>query len=145
MEKTNKPARVEDKVGKNQYLLYLLTVVKATGIAILLTLVLIFLSAVVLLMSGIDDSASAYIVETIRIVSVAFAGILCGRAVPKLGWLSGMAAGLCYLLVTVIVGLISYGTVGSWSKLLIDIAVCAITGLGAGVIGINSIKKKIAY
>ncbi|MBE5817912.1 MAG: TIGR04086 family membrane protein [Clostridiales bacterium] len=142
MDKTNKPAKVEEKAGKNEYLLYLLTIAKATGIAIVLTLVLILISAVVLLMSGIDDSASAYIVEAIRIVSIAFAGILCGRSVPKLGWLSGMAAGLLYLLVTVVVGLISYGSIGTGGKLLIDLAVCAVTGLSAGVIGINSAKKK---
>lgn len=142
MEKTNKPARVEEKVSKNEYILYLLTVAKATLIAIVLTLILIFISAVVLLLSGIDDSASIYIVESIRIISIAFAGILCGRSVPKLGWLSGMASGLFYLLVTVIVGLISFGSVGTGTKLLLDMLVCAVTGLLAGVIGINSAKKK---
>ena len=142
MEKTNKPARAEENAVRNEYLLYLITVVKATLIAIVLTLILIFISAVVLLLSGIDDSASIYIVESIRIVSIAFAGILCGRSVPKLGWLSGMAAGLCYLLVTVIVGLICYGSVGTGGKLLLDMAVCAVTGIGAGIIGINSVKKK---
>ncbi len=129
--------------GRNEYLSAGLTVLKASGLAVLLTVVLFLLTALVLLLAEIDDEAVPVIVQVIRILSIAFAGILCGRSVNKMGWLCGILSGITYVLITMLVGLLFYDSFAFDSVFIMDTAVGAVAGFIAGVIGINSKKKSV--
>ena len=57
----------EDKIN---YTKYALTILKASVFAVLLTVVLFLLAALVLLISGVDDEVVPLIVQVVRIVSI---------------------------------------------------------------------------
>lgn len=145
MENLNKLKKSENlqemSLGK-MYLKYGLTVLKASVLAVLLTVVLLLIGAVVLLISGIDDAASPYIVQAVRIVSICLAGFICGKTVSKMGWLAGIASGLCYVLITVVLGLIFFGSVNVDGDLLLDLISAIVIGFASGIVGINTSKKK---
>lgn len=145
MERANKLKKSEesgDMTLGGMYVKYALTVLKASVLAVIVTVVLLLIAAVVLLLTGIDDSASPYIVQAVRIVAVCLAGFICGKTVPKMGWLAGTAAGLGYVLITVVLGLIFFGTIGVDGALLCDVIIAAVAGLASGIVGINTSKKK---
>ncbi len=125
-----------------EYLRYGLTVLKAAVAAVLISVLLLLLSALILLVCGVDDSATVYIVQAVRILSICFAGLVCGRSVPKMGWLAGIAAGLCYMLITVLSGLVFFGTPGEDGGLVADVIVAAVAGFASGVAGINTARKR---
>lgn len=119
-----------------------LTVVKAAAFAVLTTVLLLVLSAVILLLTGVDDSASGYVVQVVRILSVCAAGLICGKTVPKMGWLAGAAAGLVYVLMTMLVGLLFYGAPELGGELLADVIIALVCGFVSGVVGINTKRKR---
>lgn len=121
---------------------YALTILKASALAILLTVVLFLLASLVLLLAGIDDDAVPIIVQTVRIVSIGFAGIICGRKAPRMGWLAGIVAGIVYVIFTVLIGLLFYDSFSLDNILLMDVIVGAVAGFIAGVIGINTKKAR---
>lgn len=121
---------------------YAFTILKASALAVLLTVVLFLLASLVLLLAGIDDDAAPIIVQTVRIVSIGFAGIICGRNAPRMGWLAGIIAGIVYVIFTVLIGLMFYDSFSFDNILLMDIIVGAIAGFIAGVIGINTKKTR---
>lgn len=145
-ERVNKLKRSEERSDDTSlsgiYLKYGLTVLKATALAIIMTVVLLLISAVILLVTGIDDNASPYIVQVVRIVCICVAGLICGNNVPKMGWLAGMAAGMCYVLITVLSGIVFFGGTNIDSELLFDVVTALIAGLISGVVGINTSKRK---
>lgn len=147
MERVNKLKKSDDSrepTLRSMYLRCFLTVLKASALAVIVTVVLLLISAVVLLLTGVDDSASPYIVQVVRIACICLAGLICGKTVPKMGWLAGMSAGLCYVLITIVLGLIFFGTIGFNSELLSDVIIAVATGLLSGIVGINTSKKKKA-
>ena len=131
----------EHNEDKFDYLKYALTIIKASVLAVLLTVVLFLLSALVLLLSGVDDSAVPIIVQVVRIVSIGFAGIICGRSAPRMGWLAGIISGIVYVILTVLVGLLFYDSFSFDRILLIDVITAAVAGFISGIIGINTKKK----
>lgn len=133
----------EKTLGK-MYLKYGLTILKASSLAIIITVVLLLISAVILLLTGIDDSVSPYIVQVVRIASICVSGLICGKTVSKMGWLAGMASGMCYVLITIILGLVFFGEVSFDAELLLDVVIALIAGLTSGIVGINTAKKKNA-
>lgn len=142
LNKLNKSDNIHELSLGRLYLKYGLTVLKASVLAVLLTVVLLLISAVVLLIGGIDDAASPYIVQAVRIVSICLAGFICGNTVSKMGWLAGIASGLCYVLITVVLGLIFFGSINVDGDLLSDVISAVIAGFASGIIGINTSKKK---
>ncbi len=146
IEKTNKVKGTDD-ISRDvslsrMYIKYGLIVLKASALAIIITVVLLLISAVVLLLTGIDDGVSPYIVQVIRIASICIAGLICGKTVSKMGWLAGMASGLCYVLITILMGLIFFGGVSFDGDLLCNVIIALIAGLASGIAGINTAKKK---
>lgn len=127
--------------NKQDYLKYALTILKASALAILLTVILFLLSALVLLVSGVDDGVVPIIVQVVRIVSIGFAGIICGRNVPHMGWLAGIIAGIVYVIFTVLIGLLFYDSFSFDKILLVDVITGGVAGFIAGVIGINTKKR----
>lgn len=121
---------------------YALAILKASALAVLLTVVLFLLASLVLLLAGIDDDAVPIIVQTVRIVSIGFAGIICGRKAPRMGWLAGIIVGIVYVIFTVLIGLLFYDSFSLDNILLMDVIVGAIAGFIAGVIGINTKKAR---
>ena len=128
----------EDKIN---YTKYALTILKASVFAVLLTVVLFLLAALVLLISGVDDEVVPLIVQVVRIVSIGCAGIICGRNAPKMGWLAGIIAGIVYVILTVLIGLLFFDNFSFDKILLMDVVTGGIAGFISGIIGINTKKR----
>ncbi len=128
--------------NKSDKLKYVLTIVKASVMAVLLTVILFLLAALVLMISGVDDECVPIVVSVIRIVSICFAGIICGRSVNKMGWLAGIIAGIVYVVFTIIIGFLFYDTFSLNNILIVDVISGGIAGFISGMIGINSKKSK---
>lgn len=131
----------ESREDKTDYVKYGLTILKASAFAVLLTVVLFLLSALVLLVTGIDDEVVPIIVQVVRIVSIGFAGIICGRNAPRMGWLAGIIAGIVYVIITILIGLLFYDSFAFDKILLMDVVTGGVAGFIAGVIGINTKKR----
>lgn len=128
--------------GKSEYIKYALTILKASVMAVLLTVVLFLLSALVLMVSGVDDECVPIVVQVVRIVSICFAGIICGRSVNKMGWLAGIIAGVVYVVFTILIGFLFYDTFSFSNILIVDVVSGGIAGFISGVIGINTRRKQ---
>ena len=128
----------EDKIN---YMKYALTILKASVFAVLLTVVLFLLAALVLLISGVDDEVVPLIVQVVRFVSIGCAGIICGRNAPKMGWLAGIIAGIVYVILTVLLGLLFFDNFSFDKILLMDVVTGGIAGFISGIIGINTKKR----
>ncbi len=131
----------ESNDEKTDYAKFALTILKASMFAVLLTVVLFLLASLVLLLTGVDDEVVPIVVQVVRIVSIGFAGIICGRNAPRMGWLAGIIAGIVYVIFTVLVGLLFYDSFAFDNILLMDVIVGAIAGFISGVIGINTKKR----
>lgn len=135
-EKTCKEEKKE-----NIWLKMAFTVLKTSLLAVAVTIVLFFITALVLYVTGVDDGVVPVAVTVIRILSVAFAGFLCGRFSEKSGWLAGMLSGFMYVVWSVLIGLLFFKGFEFDNILIADVITSIIAGAVSGIIGIN-IKKK---
>lgn len=109
------------------------------GVVISLLCFIIF--AVVINSSNVQESSIPPTVQTIKIISVAIAGLLASFAANSRGWLKGGIAGLIYiLLVLVITSIVSSESV-SFSAILNDAFMAFVAGAIGGIIGVT-LKSK---
>lgn len=101
------------------------------------------------------NSAGVYyftrLLGSIALFSVAAGGIMSGRVVRNLGWLHGGLVGFCYGLAFILPALIAGPLALSFMDLTGRLGIFTLTGLTAGVIGVNlpartgSKKEKPSY
>ncbi len=139
--KRNDSASNDKKFDKSFWVSYGLTILKATLFAVILSVLLLLLTSVIMLFANIDDSAIDIFVHAARLISICFAGIICGRSVLKFGWIAGLLSGILYELIALLTGLIFYDTGLLASCVAIDFITAAGVGLIAGIIGINTRKR----
>lgn len=109
------------------------------GIVISLLCFIVF--AIVINSSNVQDSIIPPTVQTIRIVSVAVAGLLAAVATGSKGWLKGGVSGLVYIvLVLIITSIVSSESV-AFSTVLNDVLMAFIAGAIGGIIGVT-LKNK---
>ena len=125
---------------------YLLEMFKALVIALIFSLVLILISALIVTFANVDGIAIIIINQVIRGISILFACLLVFK-LPKNGWIRGIVFGILYTLITFVVfSLMDEGGFSFGISLLNDIAFGSVTGLISGIISVNFVKrKKIAW
>jgi len=133
-----------EKEGKSSGLpggTLLLCVCKGALAAFAVSLVGVFLFALVLGWFRVPESAIGVVNQTLRIVSVIAGAYTALRGAPQRGWLKGLLSGLLYAALTYTVFSFIDGSWYFGLPLLYDALTAAGAGAAAGILLVNLRKK----
>ena len=117
-----------------------LDIVKTVVIAVLISMVMVLIFALIVKATDLNDTAIMYVNQGIKIVSVLLGCLIGFHRGGKGGWLKGLISGLLYVVTSFLVfaaisGDFSVGSIKWW-----DVLIGAVVGLGCGIIAVN-VKK----
>ena len=119
---------------------YVLDIVKTVVVAILISMVLVLVFALIVKATDIGEDAIAYVNQGIKIVSVLIGCLIGFHRGGRGGWLKGLISGLLYVVTSFLVFSLISGEV-SFDKLSwVDVLTGTAAGLICGVIAVN-VKK----
>jgi len=133
---------MKTKKVKKQNKSYSLEMFKAVIIALIISLVLILISAAIIYFTNIPTSAIPIINQIIRGIAILITAILVFR-LPSNGWIRGIIFGVLYTIITFVVfSLMAPEGFNFGLSLLNDIAFGAVMGLICGILCVNLRKNK---
>lgn len=118
-----------------------LCIFKGDAIAIIFSIIVLTIFAILLTYTNIPESTITPVVLTITGVSILIGSTISTRKIKKNGLLYGGAVGLIYILLLYVASSISISGFSLSSGSFIMLAVGAITGMIGGIIGVNLNKK----
>lgn len=134
MRKSRKAAvRQED----NSLLRESAIILKGAVFAVIITLTCIIIFAFVMKLATLQESVIKPVVQVVRIISIAAGGAYAARLGDAKGWLKGAGAGIFYVVIVSIAGLIGGGGLSLDRILISDTVMAVIVGAVGGAIGIN--------
>lgn len=111
-------------------------IIKSVIVAVIISLALILLAALLIKVCNIPTSAIPIINQAIKALSVLVACMVCLKT-PQNGWLKGIAVGLAYIIIASVIFSLLDGAF-DWSlKILNDVAIGSVTGALSGIIAAN--------
>lgn len=125
---------IQDKKGN-----IIFEIVKASIIALLITLVLVLVAALIMTFVEMGDLAKDIINQVIRGGSILAAAILSFKE-KKLGWLKGLISGLVFVILSFVVYSLIGGSFVFGLPLVVDLGTGIVMGIISGIIAVN-IKK----
>ena len=126
-----------EKVGDNEFVQNLKRIIKGDIIAIIITLILLFIFAVVLTYTSVPESTINPVIIVISAVSILVGSSISTLKIKKKGLINGFFVGLIYILAIYIIASIT-GT-GFMLNIAATIMVVAsvLAGMLGGIIGVN--------
>lgn len=118
----------------------LTTVLKGTMISILLTLILLFIFAVVLTYTNISESTIPAVIIVITAISLLMGSSIANRKIRKNGLINGAIIGVIYLLIIYIISSIISGTFGMNFRSILMVFIGILFGILGGIVGVNTKK-----
>lgn len=118
-----------------------LCIFKGDAIAIIFSIIVLTIFAILLTYTNIPESTITPVVLTITGVSILIGSTISTRKIKKNGLLYGGTVGLIYIILLYITSSISISGFSLSSGSFIMLAVGAITGMIGGIIGVNLNKK----
>ena len=118
----------------------ILDIIKTVVIAVLISMVLVLVFALIVKATDLDESAIGYVNQGIKIVSVLAATLIGFKKGSKAGWLKGLIAGLLYVVTSFLVFAAISGNFSVGSLTWVDVLTGAVVGLICGIIAVN-VKK----
>ena len=115
----------------------LITIMKGTLISIILTLVLLFILAIVLTYTKVSENMIPAAIIVITAISLLTGSTIANKKMKKNGILNGGIIGVIYLLTIYIVSSAISGSFSLGLKSIIMVVVGMIFGIIGGVIGVN--------
>ena len=125
--------REKVKVSKGGYIL---EQIKVLIVSLIITLVLVLISAFAIKIFNIPTKAIIVINQVIKGVSVLVSALICFK-LHSGGYIRGLIFGLLYVFVTYLVFSLFNGNFSGGLSLVNDIAFGAVTGLISGIISVN--------
>ena len=125
------------KFGKDDFI----AIVKSSLIAVVSSLVLILVFAIIIKFTGIDDKIILVINMVIKSLSVVI-GVLFGIKNARLGAVKGIASGLLFVIVSYILFAIINLSAKIDLMMIIDSLIILVESLIAGIIAVNIKDKK---
>ena len=125
---------MKEKAKKNNS--YVLEMLKALVVALIISLALILLAALIIKIFNIPSNYIAIINQVIKSLSVLIAALICFR-LPNNGWLRGIIFGILYIALAFVVFSLLDGEFKFGLSLLNDVAIGSISGLISGIIAVN--------
>lgn len=124
----------------NKYINKVAKIAKCLAFSYVFTLVVLFICAIIITYTGVDESMSELTAKCITYISAALCGFLCSHNTNEHGWLSGAVAGFFYSLCIVLINIIANGFSLNVNMLL-TLTGATVSGIIGGIAGIN-IKRK---
>ncbi len=112
-------------------------IIKGSIIALILTIIMLTIYAVVLSYTNISEDSMVPVVMTIIGMSILISSSLTNLKIKKKGILNGAVIGLIYILVLYIISSIITGVFSLNTNSIIMIIVSILTGMIGGIIGVN--------
>lgn len=113
------------------------TVFKASILAVLLTVLLMVVFALLLRYGAVGGDAMQPGMQIIRLISIAAGGIIAARTPGGKGWLRGGITGFLYIAWAVVLSAIIYSKVAFDIVLAVDAVWSILAGAIGGIIGRN--------
>lgn len=112
-------------------------IIKGSIIALILTIIMLTIYAVVLSYTNISEDSMVPVVMTIIGMSILISSSLTNLKIKKKGILNGAVIGLIYILVLYIISSIITGVFSLNTNSIIMIIVSILTGMIGGIVGVN--------
>lgn len=119
----------------------LITIIKGTLISIILTLVLLFIFAIVLTYTQVSESIIPAAIIVITAISLLIGSTIANKKMKRNGILNGGIIGAIYLLTIYIVSSAISGSFSMGWKSIIMVIIGMVFGIIGGVIGVNATNK----
>ena len=115
----------------------IIRIIKGSVFSILITLILLFIYAILLTSTNIPESTMSVVVITITGISILIGSSISSFKIKKRGIVNGGLVGLIYILTIYIISSIAKGNFGITINSIILIASAIIAGMLGGIIGVN--------
>lgn len=111
-------------------------IIKGTLFGLVLSLVLFLIYSMLLSFTSISESTIPMFIHAIVAISVFASGVVAAKITQNMGWLNGLAAGLCYVLILLLLNVLIYDDL-TLKSFLTDLLISMVGGCIGGMIGIN--------
>ena len=118
---------------------------KAVLVALVFTLLVFFIAALLLTYTHLSESAIPFITTVTLVVSVVLAGATSARKAKSRGYLSGGVTGVLYALVLQIVAMLISGSFQIGPYIFVLLAIGLFGGAIGGILGINLSARRKRY
>ncbi len=118
---------------------------KALLVALVFTLLVFFIAALLLTYTHLSESAIPFITTVTLVVSVVLAGATSARKAKSRGYLSGGVTGVLYALVLQIVAMLISGSFQIGPYIFVLLAIGLFGGAIGGILGINLSARRKRY
>ena len=105
--------------------------------AVVITAIAFLLLAAFVTYGNVSAQAQSGCITAATVLSVLLAGLSTARKGKGAGWLSGLLAGVIYMLIMLLAGYLMFGSFAFGSDTLKMLAVAAVSGIVGGIIGVN--------
>ena len=125
---------MENKIKMNQNIF---RVIKGSGLAIIISLVLLLIYATLLMATDISETTMTPVVMTISGISILIGSSISSLKIKKQGMLNGALVGMIYMMIVYLLSsiLLVGFTIDMKSIMMIGIGIIA--GMIGGIIGVN--------
>lgn len=125
---------MENKIKMNQNIF---RVIKGSGLAIIISLVLLLIYATLLMATDISETTMTPVVITISGISILIGSSISSLKIKKQGMLNGALVGMIYMIIVYLLSsiLLVGFTIDMKSIMMIGIGIIA--GMIGGIIGVN--------
>ncbi|MFR2534678.1 MAG: TIGR04086 family membrane protein [Clostridia bacterium] len=126
-----------ENIDKNEMTQNIMRVIKGSIVAIILTLVLLFVFAIVLTYTTIQENTIQPVVIVITAISLLIGSSMSTLKIKKYGFINGAAVGIIYVLTLYLLSSLT-GTGFSLNiNAIIMIVAAVVAGMIGGIIGVN--------
>lgn len=124
-----------EKDNKDKFLI----IFKSLVLALIISLICIIIYAIVLSITPVSDNTMYIITQLITMISIAAAGIYCGKNVKSKGWLYGLIVGIIFVIILIPISML-WGQIPIIDKYFVaKLMLASSVGLIGGIIGVNMI------
>lgn len=115
-----------------------LVLLKGTGLALIFSVVLLFIAALVLYFTAVPEKSTPYLVFGISLIAILFGSSFAGRKIGARGWLNGGIVGVLYVVIMLAVGLFVLDNMAISWNFITKIFLGFIFGAAGGMWGVNN-------
>jgi putative membrane protein (TIGR04086 family) len=111
---------------------------KATALALIFSVILLFVAALVLYFTAVSEKITPYVVFGISLVAILWSSSFAGRKIGARGWVNGGAVGILYVVIMLVIGLLVLDNFTFSWNFFTKIFLGFIFGAAGGMWGVNN-------
>lgn len=115
----------------------ILKVIKGSIVAIVITIISLFITALILTYTNVRESIIPVVIIAISSISILVGSILSTLHIRKNGLLNGALVGAIYMITIYLISSIAITGFGINLKTIIMFILCILSGIVGGIIGVN--------